>query len=404
MKNILKLFGILALALCISVTSCVSPDNNNGKPDNNGGNGNGGNGNGNGDEDPFDISAKDFVDNMRVGWNLGNTFDAVGGGATIDQLEAAWSGIVTTKANIDAIKNEGFDIIRIPVSWSKVANSSNNYAIREDWMNRIERIVGWAVMNDMYIIINTHHDSGTEGTIFRFLDTNVENSLIAFRQIWEQIAETFKWYDEKLIFEPLNEPRTGNDWNGTPEQYNNINRHYQVFVDTVRESGGNNEKRFLLFNTYAGSRNAAAMNGLVLPTDTATDKLIVSYHAYVPDAFCFPGRYNDTNQWSETGRNGRDALDITEPMDRFFQKFVQNNIPVIIGEFGAMNKDNAAIRGQWVEFYTRSAKERGMPVVWWDNAQTTSSNANDELFGLLDRRTNQIIYPEVIDGLMRGSE
>jgi endoglucanase len=143
------------------------------------------------------------------------------------------------------------------------------------------------------------------------------------------------------------------------------------------------------------------MNGLVLPTDTATDKLIVSYHAYVPDAFCFPGRYNDTNQWSETGRNGRDALDITEPMDRYFQKFVQNGISVIIGEFGAANKDNAAVRGQWVEFYAKEAKKRGMPVVWWDNARTAGDG---ELFGLLDRRTNQIIYPEVMAGLLNGSE
>jgi endoglucanase len=174
-----------------------------------------------------------------------------------------------------------------------------------------------------------------------------------------------------------------------------------VFLDTVRASGLYNEYRFLLFNTHAGSSTATAMNGLELPTDTATDKLIVSYHAYTPYNFCFKPDYGSTDQWSITGNGGRDATDITNPMDRFFEKFVKNNIPVIIGEFGAMNKDNAAVRGQWVEFYTKSAKDRGMPVVWWDNSRTTG---NGELFGLLNRTTNEFIYPEVVEGLMKGSE
>ena len=398
MKNILKKFGFLALLLCISLGTCKSPDNN-GKGK---GNGNG-NGNENGsDIDPFDISAMEFVGNMRIGWSLGNTFDATGSGATVEQLEAAWVGTVTTKANIDAVKNAGFNIIRLPVSWSKVADPDNNYAIRKDWMQRIAQVVNWAIDNDMYVILNTHHDSGETGTIFRFTNDTVERSLEIFKQIWEQIAENFKWHEEKLIFEPLNEPRTpSSDWNGTPEKYVNLNRHYQAFVDTVRASGGNNGKRFLLFNTYAASAGAAAMNGLVLPADTATDKLIVSYHAYAPYNFCLSTQNSSTDQWSVNGNRGRDALDITEPMERYYQKFVKNNIPVIIGEFGAMNRNNAAVRGQWAEFYTKSARDRGMPVVWWDNAITSGSG---ELFGLLDRRTNQIIYPEVLEGLLKGSE
>jgi endoglucanase len=403
MKKILNFFGIFVLVLCIGIgmLSCENTnDNNNGSENNNNGDNNNNNNN-NGDDDPFNISAVDFVSNMRVGWNLGNTFDAVGGGNTVASMESAWSGSVTTRANIDAIKNAGFNVIRIPISWSKVASISDNYAIMPEWMARITQVVNWAVSNDMYIIINTHHDSGDQGTIFRFQDSNVEMSLKTFKQIWEQIADNFKWFDEKLIFEPLNEPRTpGSDWNGNAEKYNNLNRHYQAFVDLVRVSGGNNDKRFLLFNTYAASRNAAAMNGLVLPTDTAKDKLIVSYHAYVPDTFCF-SRTTANDQWSVNGNGGRDALDITEPMDRYYAKFVEKGIPVIIGEFGAMNKNNAAIRGQWVDYYAKSARERGMCVVWWDNAKTAGSG---ELFGLLNRTTNQIIYPEVLNGLINGSK
>ena len=354
------------------------------------------------DDDPFNISAMDFVNKMRVGWNLGNTFDAVAGGSTIEELESAWAGTVTTKENIEAIKNAGFDTIRIPVSWDKVADR-NDFTIRTDWLFRLMQVIDWAYDYDMYIIINTHHDSGNDGaTIFRFLNSNVEKSLEIFEIIWRQIAEFFKWYDEKLIFEPLNEPRTVvagvPEWTGNAEQYHNINRHYQVFVDTVRATGENNAKRFFIFNTYAANAGTGPMNGLVLPNDPAKDKHIVSYHAYVPNNFCFPR--SNLAEWTIDGRNGRDALDITEPMDRFYEKFVTKGIPIIIGEFGAVNKDNAEARGRWVEYYTRSAFNRGMRVIWWDNARTSGSG---ELFGLLDRRTNEIIYPEIMEGLLKGS-
>jgi endoglucanase len=398
MKNIFKvIIPALILFVCAVIIAC-GDDNSNNEKNNNG-------------DDPFDISAMDFVSNMRVGWNLGNTFDAVGGGSTVAQLESAWVGTVTTKENIDAIKNAGFDIIRIPVSWSKVADPDNNFTIRADWMFRIIQVVDWALDNEMYIILNTHHDSGAQGTIFRFLDSNVERSLEIFERIWEQIAEAFKWHDVKLIFSPLNEPRTTGvptQWTGRPEEYNNINRHYQLFVDTVRASGGFNDRRFLLFTTYAASGSEQAMEGLVLPQDTAKDKIIVSYHAYVPGNFAFGGpegtiRYNTTD-WSEEGRG---SLDITDPMNRFYEKFVKNGIPVIIGEFGATNKNNEEARARWVEFYTRQAWERGMRVIWWDNATIVprdGANNNNELFGLLDRRTNQIIFPKIMEGLLRGSE
>ena len=385
------LFGIFALVLCIGIVSCDGNANDNPVID---------------DDDPFNISAVDFVSGMRVGWNLGNTFDAVSGGSSVSQLEAAWCGIVTTRENIDTIKDAGFNVIRIPVSWSKVADINNDYKIREDWMMRIMEVVLWALDNDMYVIINTHHDSGDQGTIFRFLNSNVEQSLERFTQIWEQIAETFKWFEEKLIFEPLNEPRNGNNWGGNAEMYNNINRHYQVFVDMLRASGGNNSKRFILFNAYAGSSSYAAMEGLKLPNDPATDKHLVSYHAYVPGNFAFGGlpgtTRGDTVDWTETNTN---TSPITAPINQYYNKFVVNGIPVIIGEFGATNKENEAARARWVEFYTRSAMEKGMRVIWWDNAKSDipENGNNNELFGLLNRRTNQIIYPLIMQGLLDGS-
>jgi len=395
MNKILKFFGIITLIFCIGIIACEDADNN--KRDDY-----------NDPNDPYyiDISAVDFVGGMRVGWNLGNTFDAVGGGNTIPQIESAWCGTVTTKENIDAIKDAGFNLIRIPVSWSKVADAGNNYKIRDDWMMRLMEVVLWALDNDMYVIINTHHDSGDQGTIFRFQDTYVEQSLTRFGLIWEQIAEFFKYFDEKLIFEPLNEPRTpSNDWTGNAGNYYNLNRHYQLFADIVRATGAYNKYRFFLFNTYAASAGMLSMNGLILPDDPAEDKHIVSYHAYVPGNFAFGGATGLRNTTVNWNANGADATAITDPMDRYYNRFVKFGIPVIIGEFGATNKNNEDARARWVEYYTRSAWDRGMRVIWWDNAKTAipENGNNNELFGLLDRRTNEVIFPKIMQGLLQGS-
>jgi endoglucanase len=104
------------------------------------------------------------------------------------------------------------------------------------------------------------------------------------------------------------------------------------------------------------------------------------------------------NTWSKS--NGADTSAITSHINRYNDKFVKNGIPVIIGEFGAMNKDNTAARAEWAEYYTAQARAKGIPCFWWDNAATTGSG---ELFGLLNRSNNTFVYPELVAALMKGS-
>jgi len=348
-----------------------------------------------------DISASELVSGIYIGWNLGNTLDTahvawLGSRPTVAQFETAWGNPVTTKANIAALKNAGFNAIRIPVSWSKAIDS--NYIIRTDWMERVVEIVNYAIDYDMYVILNTHHDE----EIFRFLNSKMEESTKNFRIIWEQIAAVFRNYSEKLIFEGLNEPRTvgiEQEWTGgTLDERLNLNKYYQLFVDTVRASGGNNAKRMLLINPYAASGNSNAVSALKIPVDTAKDKIIVSIHSYSPYNFAL-NKDTNFNNWDIN--NPDDTQPITEPIDRAYNAFVSKNIPVIFGEFGAMNKDNAQARIQWAEFYVSYAKEKGIPCFWWDNGVVIGSNA--ERFGLLDRRTNKFTYPEIVDALIRAS-
>jgi endoglucanase len=350
-------------------------------------------------QDFTDITAAQLVAKMTVGWNLGNTLDAYGDwmkGSSVTQMETGWGNPKTTKANITAIKNAGFNVIRIPVSWSKATDA--NFNIREDWMERVVEIVNYAIDNDMYVLLNTHHDED----IFKFTNAQKAASLTAFQKIWEQIASAFKNYDDKLIFEGLNEPRTkGADWEwsgGNAEERANLNEHYKVFVETVRASGGNNDKRMLMLNPYAASGSAAAMNGLVIPADTAKNKIIISYHNYAPNGFALENNMNNT--WSAD--NPGDTSPITDPIDRYYDKFVSKGIPVIIGEFGAQNKNNDATRAAWAEYYVSYARSKGIPCVWWDMGIATGDVTANDLFAIFNRNDNTWYFQGIVDAMMEA--
>ena len=364
------------------------------------------------------ITAAELTASIRIGWNLGNTLDAHGGrygfswlggglyaNTSVAEMERAWVNRVTTRENIDAVREAGFNAIRIPVTWFKAADEY--YNIREDWMARVREIVGFAVDNDMYIILNTHHDE----FLFRLHNRHMQQTRRAFVRIWEQIALAFRDYNEKLIFEGLNEPRTiGSpaEWTGgTAEERNNLNILNQLFVDTIRRTGGNNAKRVLMIPTYAASASEVAQRALTIPNDSVADKLIVSLHIYAPWEFALrTGAVGTVTTWNRN--NPRDTQPITAPLDLAYALFVSRGIPVIIGEMGALNRGNIEARAEWAEFFTAHARSRGMPSFWWDNGIASVSMQHDwgwdETFGLLDRRTNQFVHPEIVEALMRATE
>jgi len=349
---------------------------------------------------PFnDISAAELVANIRIGWNLGNTLDAHNGESSPDfpsdvaGMERWWSNPNTTKAMITAIKNAGFNGIRIPVSWYKVA-SGPNYTIRSDWMERVVEVVNYAVDNDMYILLNTHHDEH----IFKFTNVEKTASINAFTKIWEQIANTFKDYDERLIFEGLNEPRTigsGDEWKGgTAEERAILNEYYQAFVDTVRASGGNNGKRILMVNTYAAAANLPEMQDLLIPNDPANtkNKIIVSIHAYSPYEFAHQyGTPDAVATWDVN--NLADKGGVNYAIDNAYATFVSKGIPVIIGEFGSREEKAIVYREAWSEYYVAYAKSKGIPCFLWDD---------NGWFKLFDRNNLTFYAPSVLAALMNG--
>jgi endoglucanase len=346
------------------------------------------------------ISAAELVADIRAGWNLGNTFDAHSNrfeaDRPVDQMERSWVHHITTKANIDAVAKAGFNTIRIPVTWFKVADANNNYTIRADWMARVREVVDYAVANELYIILNTHHDSN----IFKLLDDDMAESEKALERIWAQIAETFREYDEKLVFEGLNEPRTygsAAEWNGgTPEERKNLNTLNQLFVDTVRKTGGNNTRRILMVPTYAAGAAPNALRDFQVPSDPANtvNKIILSVHTYSPFRWAHDG----------IGSYGSDGLSaIRRDLDRIQARADALGIPVILGEWGSIAAGELSERVQHAEDYVREARARGMATVWWDNGGTSTAERGHG-FALLNRRENAWAFPEIVAAMLRGAE
>lgn len=365
------------------------------------------------------ITAAEWVSNVRMGWNLGNTLDTysatgrgfswLGGGlyvlTSILEMETAWGNPHTTREMIETISDAGFNAIRIPTTWHKAAD--DNFIIREDWMERVTEIVDFAMDAGMQVILNTHHDN----RIFRLHDEYIEDSKIALERIWTQIAYAFRDYDERLIFNGLNEPRTQGtpaEWRGgTQEERENLNRLHQVFVDAVRNTGGNNAERVLLIPTYAASTARVAQYAMEIPIDSVEDRIIVALHMYSPWEFALrTGAEALTTTWDAEDHG--DTSPITDPIFMAYELFVSNGIPVVMGEMGALNRGNEEYRAKWAYFYVSFARSLGIPCFWWDNGEYWPSRENawgwDETFGLLIRRTNEFAHPLIIDALMRATE
>lgn len=357
-----------------------------------------------------DTEAFEFVHNMKIGWNLGNTFDAYREAPFADELdsETQWVGIATTPELIDDIRAAGFNSIRIPVTWHP--HVDENYQISEVWLNRVQEVVDYAYDNGMYVILNIHHDNSQE---FMYPSTEyLEQSIGYVTAIWQQLAECFADYDEHLIFECMNEPRqVGTAWewwiNGSAECSDAIaciNEINQAFVDTVRATGGNNLNRYLMIPGYDASPEGAVNTGFILPTDAdgVTDKLIVSVHAYTPYSFALQADgENGSTSVFDSDTAGCTA-DIDAFMDKLYNKFIKAGVPVVIGEFGSRDKNqNIQDRIDHAAYYIAAARARGMSCLWWDNNAFTGDGEN---FGLYYRRGGYFIYPDIVTALMKYAD
>ena len=342
---------------------------------------------------PAQVSGKtadELAGMMGKAWNLGNALDSTSDGTVGETL---WNNkFPVSKEMFDAVKAAGFDTVRIPVSYMDkiVENADGTYTIDSAYMARVKQVVDAAISANLFVIVNIHNDGGN-GVEDMWLDitktgsdfTAVQNK---FAGVWSSIANTFADYDQKLIFEGFNELNNGN-YNSTPStsEIANVNSLNQAFVTAVRNSGGENKKnqdRVLILNGYNADIDNT-VNGFAKPDDkTASNviienRLMLSVHYY--DPYDFALNENGTSEWDAD----------TEYMEGQLQKIVTFanglNMPVVIGEYGAIDKNNIDSREEYIVSFNAIATELGIVTAYWDNG-----NSGQYGFAIFDRTNNNV--------------
>lgn len=358
-----------------------------------------------------------ILEDMGLGWNLGNSLDATGGSGL--DTETSWSNPKTTQALIDKVKSLGFNTVRVPVSWGKHV-SGDNYTIDSAWLARVKEVVDYCYKNDMYVILNIHHDTkssaSASGAGYYPRSSAYSSSEKFVTSVWSQAAEYFKDYDYHLIFETLNEPRligTGYEWwfnkwsipSEVKDAIDCINKLNQKAVDTIRATGSNNRGRLIMCPGYDASIDGATVSGFKLPTDISGNKnrIAVSVHAYSPYNFAMNVGSGSTSTYTSSIKS-----ELRDLFSTLKSNFRDKGIPVVIGEFGSTDKNNTAERVKWATDYTALAKKNNIPCVLWDNNAFAVYNGNSivlnsEYHGYINRKNNTVTSPakDVIEALMK---
>lgn len=301
----------------------------------------------------------EFAEKLGNGWNLGNTLDACQKGSDEKaglESETFWSNPYTTKEMIESVKAAGFNSVRIPVTWAQHMNDDR--IIDKEWLDRVSQTVDWVIGSGMYAIINVHHDDA----FWLITDkAHEEYSAKILTKIWSQVSERFKDYDERLIFETMNEPRVvgaKTEWSGTDEHREVVNSLNTAALKAIRSSGGNNRKRFVMITTYAARIEKENTDALLLPDDS---RVLVSLHYYHGTAHS--SEFLDCEEKLSLS----DKSEIYKTFRRVNKTFIKKGYGVVLSEFGWTDRANLENLTEKAEFFVGTANKFGIPCIVWDN-------------------------------------
>lgn len=346
-------------------------------------------------------TAVELAAKMTMGWNIGNTLEAIGG-------ENAWGNPDISKEYVEAVKSKGFNAIRLPCAWDQYSDQATA-KIGQEWMDRVKEVVGYCVDNDMYVLLNIHWDGG-------WLEKNCtpeKKDLVNAKQkaFWEQIATAMRDFDEHLMFASANEPNVHD-----AVQMEVLHSYHQTFVNAVRSTGGRNSYRILVIQ--GPDTNIEKSNDLMnMPTDEIEGRMMAEVHFYSPSQFCIllDGDASWGKMFYYWGAGHHSSIEPDrnatwgeeDEVDKSFAlaktKFVDKGIPVILGEYGAYRRDNREHVPQdlethnnavdhWITYVTKQAIANGVIPFWWDTG------------GSLDRANFTVKDQRTIDALIEGSK
>ncbi len=351
---------------------------------------------------PASEDAFSAVENMKIGWNLGNYLDATGrwlDGKSPKEFMMAWGNPLVDESLFKRLKEMGIGAVRVPVTWMYHFDEEGN--IDPEWMGKVKEVVDWVLANDMYCIINVHHDCGAyESDRDKWLfasEDNFDKNNELFSKIWAQIAGEFINYPQELLFEGFNEMLDAEShWadGADMDAFRIINEYNQLFVDTVRKTGGRNSTRNLICNTYAGGNFPDALYQYAAPSDTVKDHIIGQVHFYEPYEFTMGHSMKKMSADKIEEVNGIIGM-IAEAFETRGDN--RTKIPVIIGEYGADLNGNNDERIKWYSTVVKTAKEYGITCFIWDNG-----NANE--MGLINRTGTKDPFGDVVKACVEAAK
>ncbi|EDY80620.1 Cellulase (glycosyl hydrolase family 5), putative [Verrucomicrobiia bacterium DG1235] len=345
--------------------------------------------------------AAEIAGHIQAGWNIGNTLEAIGS-------ETAWGNPMVTNELIQLVKENGFQAIRIPCSWDQYANQETAQ-IDPSWLDRVKTVVQHCIENDMYVLLNIHWDGGwleNNVTPERQADNNAKQ-----KAFWEQIATHLRDFDERLLFASANEPNVDD-----ATQQTVLLSYHQTFIDAVRSTGGKNAYRVLVVQGPATDIERTDELMDAFPTDTVPDRLMAEVHYYTPYNFALMTEDqswgNQFYYWGEefhsttdTSRNANWGEE--ELLDELFAlmkaKYVDQGIPVVIGEFAAIRRTHLtgenlelhlASRAYYLDYVTEKCNALGFLPFYWD-----AGGLDNHGSGIFDRDTNTIFDPLALEAL-----
>jgi len=348
------------------------------------------------------LTALELTTLMGNGINLGNTMEAYGHTVSGDNTKATtyetrWGQPVTSKEMIQGMKDAGFDTLRIPVAWTNAMNfESGDYTIGSGYLDRVEQIVNYALEADMYVIINDHWDGGWWGMFGSATAETRQSAMDLYTSMWTQIGERFKDYSSNVIFESANEELgdrlndiTVAEDSGTLNKdacYQMTNSINQLFVDTIRQAGGNNPTRFLLIAGYNTDITATCDPRFIMPVDTVQNKLLLSVHYYTPWNYC--GTDSITHWGTE------DDLLAQNELLEMMTHYTELGYGIVFGEYSVATMKDGTIKPNTLDFFTNFLDNCDLygyvPLLWDANSfyKKYQTSIEDEAIAALYKTRN----------------
>jgi len=337
------------------------------------------------DSTGMSLTAQQWTRDVVMGWNLGNSLEC-------PNSETEWGNPMTTKAMIHALAESGFNAVRIPVRWINHLSNKTEMTVNETWLARVKEIVDWCLEENMYVVINTHHEEWLDRNPFYSKQEENNRKLGA---LWTSIATYFRDYDQRLIFAGTNE--TTVNWAAPTTEHQAVQNSYnQTFVDAVRATGGKNYYRNVVVQTFACSPYHG-LNGFTIPTDVVEGRMSVEFHYYDPYEYCLGCTYY---YWGEAYRDkgnvpNSNESTITNLYDRISNAWMSKGLGVVVGEYGVSNhytENDKQTQMENMQYYLKCVvseiRQHGFAGFVWDN---NAFNNGSENFGIFKRWQNMAV-------------